>query len=120
MGSKNTTLEEYVARKLEGRASKYSVLRDVWVSVREKKLRLVDPDPPITLASYVFRLDYTLWFWVSVILVLLTLGIVYVTEYLPILTPVRYVLGTIYILFLPGYSLIEALYPREEDLTPLE
>jgi len=116
----NTTLEEYVIKKLEKRTSKYAVLREVWVSAREEKLKLVDPDPPITLVSYVFRLDYTLWFWVSVILVVLTLGFVYVTEYLPILTPARYVLGSIYVLFLPGYSLVEALYPREGDLTPLE
>jgi len=116
----NTTLEEYVIKKLEKRTSKYAVLREVWVSAREGGLKLVDPDPPITLVSYVFRLDYTLWFWVSVILVVLTLGFVYVTEYLPILTPVRYVLGSIYVLFLPGYSLVEALYPREGDLTPLE
>ncbi|MEM2288267.1 MAG: DUF1616 domain-containing protein [Sulfolobales archaeon] len=120
MSDGNTTLEEYVIKKLEKRTSKYAVLREVWVSAREEKLKLVDPDPPITLVSYVFRLDYTLWFWVSVILVMLTLGLVYVTEYLPILTPVRYVLGSIYVLFLPGYSLVEALYPREGDLTPLE
>ena len=120
MSDGDTTLEEYVIKKLEKRTSKYAVLREVWVSAREGGLKLVDPDPPITLVSYVFRLDYTLWFWVSVILVVLTLGFVYVTEYLPILTPVRYVLGSIYVLFLPGYSLVEALYPREGDLTPLE
>ena len=120
MSDGNTTLEEYVIKKLEKRTSKYAVLREVWVSAREGGLKLVDPDPPITLVSYVFRLDYTLWFWVSVILVVLTLGFVYVTEYLPILTPARYVLGSIYVLFLPGYSLVEALYPREGDLTPLE
>ncbi|MEM3924304.1 MAG: DUF1616 domain-containing protein [Zestosphaera sp.] len=120
MSDGNTTLEEYVIKKLEKRTSKYAVLREVWVSAREEKLKLVDPDPPITLVSYVFRLDYTLWFWVSVTLVMLTLGLVYVTEYLPILTPARYVLGSIYVLFLPGYSLVEALYPREGDLTPLE
>ncbi|MEM2197009.1 MAG: DUF1616 domain-containing protein [Sulfolobales archaeon] len=120
MSDGNTTLEEYVIKKLEGRTSKYAVLREVWVSAREEKLKLVDPDPPITLVSYVFRLDYTLWFWTSVILVVLSLCLVYVTEYLPLLNPARYVLGTIYILFLPGYSLVEALYPREGDLTPLE
>ena len=120
MSDGNTTLEEYVIEKLEGRTSKYAVLREVWVSAREEKLKLVDPDPPITLVSYIFRLDYTLWFWTSVILVVLSLCLVYVTEYLPLLNPARYVLGTIYILFLPGYSLVEALYPREGDLTPLE
>ncbi|MEM2179169.1 MAG: DUF1616 domain-containing protein, partial [Candidatus Methanomethylicaceae archaeon] len=29
-------------------------------------------------------------------------------------------LGSLFVLFLPGYSLIEALYPREEELSPLE
>ncbi|MEM2855448.1 MAG: DUF1616 domain-containing protein [Desulfurococcaceae archaeon] len=120
MSSKHVTLEEYVYKKLKGGVSKYIVLRDLWRSIQERKLKLKDPDPPITLISYVFRLDYTLWFWTSVTLVALTLGLVYVTEYIPLFISARYVLGTIYVLFLPGYSLIEALYPREEDLTPLE
>jgi len=120
VSSKHVTLEEYVYKKLKGGVSKYIVLRDLWRSIQERKLKLKDPDPPITLISYVFRLDYTLWFWTSVTLVALTLGLVYVTEYIPLFISARYVLGTIYVLFLPGYSLIEALYPREEDLTPLE
>ncbi|MEM1749967.1 MAG: DUF1616 domain-containing protein [Desulfurococcaceae archaeon] len=120
MSSEHVTLEEYVYKKLKGGVSKYIVLRDLWRSIQERKLKLKDPDPPITLISYVFRLDYTLWFWTSVTLVALTLGLVYVTEYIPLFISARYVLGTIYVLFLPGYSLIEALYPREEDLTPLE
>jgi len=120
VSSEHVTLEEYVYKKLKGGVSKYIVLRDLWRSIQERKLKLKDPDPPITLISYVFRLDYTLWFWTSVTLVALTLGLVYVTEYIPLFISARYVLGTIYVLFLPGYSLIEALYPREEDLTPLE
>jgi len=36
------------------------------------------------------------------------------------LMPLRYVLGTLFVLFIPGYTLVEALYPREEDLSPLE
>jgi len=31
-----------------------------------------------------------------------------------------YFLGTLYVLFLPGYVIVEALYPRERDLKPLE
>jgi len=30
------------------------------------------------------------------------------------------VFGTIYVLFLPGYVLVEALYPEERELKPLE
>jgi len=32
----------------------------------------------------------------------------------------RYIFGSIAVLFLPGYSLIEALYPKKEDLDSLE
>ena len=32
----------------------------------------------------------------------------------------RIILGTVFTLFMPGYSLIETLYPSETDLKPLE
>jgi len=32
----------------------------------------------------------------------------------------RYFLGTLYVLYLPGYVLVEALYPEERELKPLE
>jgi len=32
----------------------------------------------------------------------------------------RYVLGSLFILYLLGHTLIETLYPKEEDLEPLE
>ena len=38
----------------------------------------------------------------------------------PPLLYLRYLLGTFYVLFLPGYVLVEALYPRGDELTPLE
>lgn len=34
--------------------------------------------------------------------------------------PVRYVLGAFYVLFLPGYAAVEALYPRGDEIGPLE
>lgn len=36
------------------------------------------------------------------------------------LIPIRYVLGSLYVLYIPGATLIEALYPKHEDLSPLE
>ncbi len=32
----------------------------------------------------------------------------------------RYILGSFFVLFIPGYTLIEALYPQERSLSPLE
>ena len=64
-----------------------------------------------------FSLD--LWFVLSAtlgtILIVLVFGI---TQY-PLVT-IRYVLGTIFVLFIPGFSLIQCLYYRREDLDDLE
>jgi uncharacterized membrane protein len=51
--------------------------------------------------------------------VLLTLIVIYATS-TPQLLVLRYVLGTLYVLYLPGFALVEALYPIEGDLKPLE
>lgn len=120
MKLKDVTLDEFISELIRGRRSRYEVLREVWRDVREGRIRLEDPDPPPTFVSYVLRLDHSLWFWTSLTLMVLTCVLVYVTDYLPMLLPLRYVLGTMYVLFLPGYSLVEVLYPRERDLTPLE
>uniref|UniRef100_A0A7C2G012 DUF1616 domain-containing protein n=1 Tax=Thermosphaera aggregans TaxID=54254 RepID=A0A7C2G012_9CREN len=112
------TLEEYV-EKLE-RKSRWDALRTAYENASRRKIRLVDPDPPKTLGSYILRLDYSAWFWTLIILTIATVGVVYASNILPALTLIRYLLGTVYVLFLPGYVLVEALYPGEEDLKPLE
>ncbi|MEM1645553.1 MAG: DUF1616 domain-containing protein, partial [Ignisphaera sp.] len=33
---------------------------------------------------------------------------------------IRYVIGSLTVLFLPGYVTVEALYPKEDELTSLE
>lgn len=119
MKADEVVLEEYVKNAVQTKG-KYSALREVWTSVREGRIKLVDPDPPLTFAAYSFRLDYSLWFWTSLVLIALTCALVYTTDLAPALLPARYVLATLYVLFLPGYSLIEALYPGEGDLSPLE
>lgn len=118
-----TTLEEYVARRLErcGRGcSEHKVLLEVYKEVREGSVSLKDPSPPPTLADYLRRLDYSLWFWTVLALVASTLASVAGTGAVPFIQYVRYVLGSLYVLFLPGYVTVEALYPRRGELSPLE
>ncbi len=118
---KETTLEEYVKGLVEGKKrSLWSALREVYEKSKRGEIKLVDPDPPKTIVEYAFRLDYSLWFWTTAILVLLTLIVIYATSTLPQLLVLRYVLGTLYVLYLPGFALVEALYPIEGDLKPLE
>lgn len=115
---RDVTLEEYIARRNKG--SKWSVIRAVYEEVSRGSIKLIDPNPPKTIAEYIVRLEYSLWFWSIVAFTIATIIIVYTSSSLPFIMPLRYVFGTIYVLFLPGYVLVEALYPEERELKPLE
>ncbi|MEL9989875.1 MAG: DUF1616 domain-containing protein [Thermoproteus sp.] len=56
-----------------------------------------------------------LWLWLLLSLIAATLVVVFAAE-----GSLRYVLGAFYVLFLPGYAVVEALYPRGDEISPLE
>ena len=92
--------------------------KHVWRAWKEGRIDLVEPRPHRNIISYAFSLT-SLWFWAVVALVAATGAMVlYVRE--PPLVYARYVLGSLFVLYLPGATLVEALYPRGEDLEPLE
>jgi hypothetical protein len=87
----------------------------------EGKVRLGESDPagPLTLRKYIFSPNAT-WFWIVAILVVsATITVFTVSEDSPI-AYVRWFLGAIFVLFLPGYTLIKALFPRQPTKTSLE
>ncbi|RFA94307.1 hypothetical protein CGL51_10410 [Pyrobaculum aerophilum] len=59
------------------------------------------------------------WFWLMAGLSLTASLLAFYANSPPLLY-VRYVFGAFFVLFLPGYALVEALYPRGGDLSPLE
>lgn len=82
-------------------------------------LAILDPSPPRSFARYVLS-SRSAWFWAVTLTVL-------VTDLLVLLSPAtvpakyaRYVLGSVFVLYLPGAVLIELLYPKHEDLSQLE
>ena len=108
--------------------------------VKEGNVELIDPNPPTSFSTY-FLSRYNISF--IAVIAILSLGVIsiYLTEeaspvnmlnFISVkndifaqslyvsLRFVRSVIGSILILFIPGYSLIEALYPDRDDLTPLE
>lgn len=98
---------------------RYKVARGIYKLWKEERLSMEDLEPPRSIADYVTS-TYSLWFWLTTLIVTLTALTIYV---LPQNSPyiyLRYVLGAILILYLPGQALIEALYPKKEDLTSLE
>ena len=95
-------------------------LRKLYDDIRRGKLVITDPDPPRDYATYMQRLDYTLWYWTSLITLILAVTTVYTTNMIPGASILRLILGSIIVVFLPGYATIEALYPKEGELSSLE
>ncbi|MDA4126922.1 MAG: DUF1616 domain-containing protein [Thaumarchaeota archaeon] len=114
------TVEEAVERGTKGTGEpKWGATRALYALIEEKKISLSDSSPPRTLAGYL-RSPYSLWFWGAVVALALTFASIYVLPSSAPFVYVRYVFGSIAVLFLPGYTLIEALYPKKEDLDGLE
>lgn len=81
-----------------------------------KKIAINEKKPYASFASYILS-PLSLSFWGSLAVTLLSVALIFVTSGLALY--LRYVFGGLLILFTPGYSLIELLYPKKEldDLT---
>lgn len=78
------------------------------------KLENQPPPTPPKLTTYL-KTEQALWYWATIATATITAVIVFtVPENLNPLSYVRIVLGTIFILWLPGYTFIRALFPQHE------
>lgn len=110
--------------------------KELYKMVRTGLIKIYDPNPPGTFSSFLLS-RYNAGFIVTTVIVASGILCIYFSESLsasasygsfqPLfstlsaaLTFVRYALGSMMVLFLPGYSLIEALYPKGSELSPLE
>lgn len=115
----NPTLSELIERLVKEKNLKSKdATRAVYVMWKKGTLELSEVNPPSTLSSYAFHLE-NLWFWGLTALVAFIVLVVFLVDTSPLLY-VRYVLGGIFILFLPGAMLVAALYPRAEEMDELE
>ena len=124
--SKQTPIEDSTLRKLEGRQARVSALLDELKqegtttdqAVRAlidlqatKKVAIEEAKPYSTAASYAWS-PYSLWFWAVLGAVAASMALITVSS--GVVLYARYVFGSALVLFLPGYALIEALYPKRE------
>jgi uncharacterized membrane protein len=91
----------------------------VYMQMEAGEIRFVDPKPPRTYQGYLLSL-YSAWFWlVAGALVSMALTI-YVLPQNPPVSWLRVGLGFLTSLYLPGFTFIEALYPKQDELEELE
>lgn len=92
------------------------IIQHILLLERKGKLTLKESliGPPQKLSTYVKTREAT-WYWITIILVTTTaLTVFTIQENSFPLIFVRNVLGAIFVLFLPGYSLIKTLFPEKE------
>lgn len=119
--SQNKTLEEYVEELYaKTRRGRFNILKNIYNDIASGKIVLMDPAPPRDFVEYLSRPDYALWLWTTITLTAATIITVALSPIALWIIYLRYILGSISVLFLPGYVLIEALYPKEQDLSSLE
>jgi len=98
---------------------KHDVARRIYELKENGLIDLVDPDPPKTLIRYFFS-TYCTWLWLIASVVFLLFVAIYALPNSPPYIYLRYLFGSIFVLYLPGSSLIELLYPKPEELSQLE
>jgi len=107
-----------VLTKCSSRKNNKKLYKVYQLENKNKILKIIDPNPPKKFINYLFS-RYNIGFMIAIILIASCLISVYLSEFI-IASALRIVFGSIFVLFIPGYSLVEALYPREEDISPLE
>jgi hypothetical protein len=94
--------------------SEQEILRRIMQLQQEEKIHLKPPQTqtPEKLTSYLGS-NHALWYWITMALTIATAIVVFtVPEDAFPLVYLRYVLGAIFILWLPGYAFIKALFPQ--------
>ena len=82
----------------------------------QSKLKLIKTAilPAPKLKTYL-RMEETRWYWICIMLATVTtLTVVTIHENSNPLMYIRNILGAIFVLFLPGYSLIKLIFPEKE------
>lgn len=116
---RSVTIEEAVKISLEKGFTQELTAKTISQLDEEGKIKLIDTNPPENIGEYLLSY-YSSWFW----LVLSALVMMSLTIYvIPNTAPINYIriaLGFTTSLYLPGYTLIEALYPKKDELESLE
>jgi hypothetical protein len=95
-----------------------SVIREM---VHEGSLKLAKPDySHETLIDYFLTPTLSTWFWVTCLVTGVTILVLRVAPNLPALEILRWTLGSVFVLYAPGYALIRFLLPNISEMDSVE
>ena len=102
------------------RGKNYKELLNIYKKIKSGEIVIEDPNPPRDYYEYITRLDYSSWFWAGLCLIALTLVSIVLSSYSYWVQLIRYIVGTVFVVFIPGYFTLEALYPSGKEFNDLE
>jgi hypothetical protein len=116
-----TTVQELYAGLRIGAPSltKAEVTDIVWLLAAQDKVNLQDA-PPKSLIHFFRTWQENLWFYASLGISFVTILVIYLTPpELPFLV-LRWALGSVFVLFLPGYLILQGLYIGDRTIDSAE
>jgi uncharacterized membrane protein len=113
----NTTVREIIEQvEQELDIPKEIVVEHIIQLENDGRLKLTSPTRQMSknFNSYIFSVKAT-WFWLMVMIsIFTTFSVFMINEKNVPYIYIRNILGTIFVLFIPGYTLIKTLFPRKE------
>lgn len=93
----------------------------VWRLVEAGQADVEDIPPAAkSLRQYLRIWERNLWFYASVGISLLTVLVIYVVPSQLPLVVLRWIFGSVFVLFIPGFVTVEALFPKSRELDGIE
>lgn len=103
----------------ESRVTPEEAAAQIWERAERGEIKLVDPNPPKSFPSYLVSFNST-WYWLVFVVLVTMFASIYLLPQVPPFTWLRVLMGFLVSLYLPGYALIEVLYPQRSELEELE
>jgi hypothetical protein len=114
-----TTVKQLVESLENTGLSQSEAAEAIYLQMEAGEIRFIDPNPPTSFLRYLLSL-YSGWFWLVAVALVSMASTIYVLPQNPPVSWFRVGFGLLTSLYLPGYTFIEALYPKEDELEELE
>jgi uncharacterized membrane protein len=114
--------ELYEALSAKNRSlAKADLVDCVWRLDEQEKVELQDVPPAAkSLTEYLMHWERNVWLYASLTISIATIIAIYLLPTDMPLVAIRWVLGSIFVLFIPGYVTVEALFPKGRELDTIE
>jgi hypothetical protein len=112
---KGLTLDEVVKILNSQGIKPENTLKNIYFLEKNMRLRLINPYYPNSFFKYLLY-AYSLFFWGQFLFIVFFYFITYYSESVYPIIFIKYVSSFIFILFIPGYALLNAIYYKKDEI----